>query len=45
MVLLYCLITDGNSDNEKAFPAKNTGLFNKLPKLRAIEEPLSVCLE
>ena len=30
MVLLYCLITDDNSDNQSAFAAKNTGFFNKL---------------
>ena len=23
-------MTDGNSDNQSAFPAKSTGLFNKL---------------
>ena len=49
MVLLYCLITDGNSLTQSAFPAKNTGFFNKLRIVRitrsAILGPLSVYLE
>ena len=39
-------MTDGNSDNQSAFPAKNIGFFNKLRKvlitLSAIDGPLSV---
>ena len=49
MVLLYCLVADGNSDNQSAFPFSNTGFFNKLRKVlitrSAIEGPLSVNLD
>ena len=30
IVLLYCLMTDGSSDNQSPFPAKKTGFLNKL---------------
>ena len=46
MLLSNNLITDGNSDNQSAFPDKNTGFFKELFKilitLSAIEIPLSV---
>ena len=46
MVLLYSLTSDVNSEIQLAFPAKNTGFFNKLRKVlttrSAIEGPLSV---
>ena len=49
IVFLYCLITDGNSDTQSAFPARKIGFFNNilivLLTLSAILAPLSVNLE
>ena len=49
IVLLYCLTTDDNSDNQSAFPFSNTGFSNELRTVRitcsAILGPLSVNLE
>ena len=47
--ILYCLVTDGNSLNQTAFPAKNICFFNNLrivlETVSTILGPLSVYLE
>ena len=49
IVLLYCLITDGSSLKQSAFPAKNTGFFKRLPivllNLAANTAPRALFLE
>ena len=46
IALLYCLIIEGSSLIQSAFPAKNTGIFNQLRTVlmprSAILGPLSV---
>ena len=49
IVSLYCLMTDGNSVNQSAFPLSNLGFFIKLRKVlfnrSAVDGPLSVNLD